>query len=130
MIEKQRKKDLAASYKQSFRRMGVYQLRNTANGKLLICGSMDLDGARNRLAFMQQTNTNSMPEIQQDWKLHGGDSFVYEELDEIKPKEEFAGDREEMKKYKKEVDALLGLWVEKLKPFGEAGYNQAKRLQL
>jgi hypothetical protein len=122
-MDKQRKKELASAYTQSFRRMGVYQIRNVENGKLLLCSTMDLDGARNRLLFTQQTNINSMSVLQQDWNRYGGASFVFEELDEIKPDEAFA-DAEQRKKYKDEVDALLELWIEKLQPFGERGYNK------
>ncbi|ASS64916.1 MULTISPECIES: GIY-YIG nuclease family protein [unclassified Paenibacillus] len=126
-LDKQSKKELASEYKQSFRPMGVYQIRNTQNGKVLVCGSMDLPGAKNRLDFFKSTGLNSMHELQQDWKTYGADSFVYEELDQIKPKEEFMGDRSELKAYQAEVDALLELWLEKLEPYGDKGYNKPKR---
>lgn len=126
-MEKQRKRELGTAYAQSFRRMGVYQIRNVENGKILVLGSMDLDGAKNRLAFMQQTNMNTVFELQQDWNKHGGSSFVFEELDSIKPREENVTDRNELKKYQTEVDALLELWIEKLQPYEEKGYNRRPR---
>jgi hypothetical protein len=126
-LDKQQKKDLATSYKQTYRPMGVYQIRNVKNGKILVDGSMDLDGARNRLAFMKKTNMNSINDLQQDWKTYGGDSFEFEELDQIKPFDEIRGDASELKSYRDEVDALLDLWLEKLQPYGEKGYNKAKR---
>lgn len=126
-LDKQRKKELASAYKQSFRPMGVYQIRNVENGKVYVDGSMDLDGARNRLAFMKQTNLNTIMELQQDWNKYGGDCFVFEELDRIKPREEVLNDTSELKKYKDEVDALLELWLEKLQPYGDKGYNKTKR---
>ncbi|WP_138495578.1 GIY-YIG nuclease family protein [Paenibacillus pinistramenti] len=122
-MDKQRKKDLASQYTQSFRRMGIYQIRNTDNGKILVCSAMDLDGARNRLLFTQQTNVNSMSALQQDWNRYGGACFVFEELDELKPEEEFA-DPEARKKYKGELEALLELWLEKLQPYEDRGYNR------
>ncbi|QWU18323.1 hypothetical protein SAMN04487895_11641 [Paenibacillus sophorae] len=126
-LDKQKKKELASSYVQSFRPMGVYQIRNVKNGKILVLGSMDLTGARNRLAFIQQTNINNINELKQDWNEHGGGSFVFEELDQIKPREETLNDRSELKEYQEEVDALLELWIEKLQPFGDKGYNKPKR---
>lgn len=125
--DKQRKKELASAYAQSFRPMGVYQIRNVKNGKILVLGSMDLPGARNRLAFMQQTKLNSIMELREDWKEYGGDAFVFEELDQIKPREESVADRSELKSYQEEVDALLELWIDKLQPFGDKGYNKPKR---
>ncbi|AIQ63434.1 hypothetical protein PSTEL_10410 [Paenibacillus stellifer] len=125
--DKQRKKELASAYAQSFRPMGVYQIRNVKNGKILVLGSMDLPGARNRLAFMQQTKLNSIMELREDWKEYSGDAFVFEELDQIKPREESVADRAELKSYQEEVDALLELWIDKLQPFGDKGYNKPKR---
>ncbi|AIQ12287.1 GIY-YIG nuclease family protein [Paenibacillus durus] len=126
-LDKQKKKELASAYAQSFRPMGVYQIRNVKNGKILVLGSMDLTGARNRLEFLQQTNINSINELKQDWKEYGGDSFVFEELDQIKPREEILNDISELNEYQEEVDALLELWIEKLQPFGDKGYNKPKR---
>ncbi|MCM3627043.1 GIY-YIG nuclease family protein [Paenibacillus glycanilyticus] len=126
-VEKQRKRELGTAYAQSFRRMGIYQIKNVENGKILVLGTMDLEGAKNRLAFMQQTNMNTVFELQQDWNKYGGSSFAYEELDTIKPREEHLNDRSELKKYQAEVDALLELWLEKLQPYDEAGYNRRPR---
>lgn len=126
-MEKHRKRELGTAYAQTFRRMGVYQIRNAVNNKILVLGSMDLDGAKNRLAFMQQTNMNTVFELQQDWNKYGGNCFVFEELDSIKPREENLSDRSELKKYQEEVDALLELWMEKLQPFEEKGYNRRPR---
>ncbi|ACT00621.1 GIY-YIG nuclease family protein [Paenibacillus sp. JDR-2] len=126
-MEKQRKRELGTAYAQTFRRMGVYQIRNTENDKILVLGSMDLDGAKNRLAFMQQTNMNTVFELQQDWNKYGGSCFAFEELDSIKPREENVTDRSELKKYQAEVDALLELWIEKLQPYEEKGYNRRPR---
>ncbi|RJG15353.1 GIY-YIG nuclease family protein [Paenibacillus thiaminolyticus] len=127
-LDKQRKKELASAYQKSFRPMGVYQIRNVKNGKIFVDGTMDLEGAKNRLEFMKQTKMNSIiPELKQDWDAYGGDCFVFEELDQIKPREESVADRSELKKYRDEVDALLDLWIEKLQPFGDNGYNKPKR---
>ncbi|MDI4646848.1 GIY-YIG nuclease family protein [Cohnella hashimotonis] len=125
-MDKQRKKQLAEAYAQSFRAMGVYQIRNAENGKVLVRSSMDLDGARNRFEFMKQMNNNTLPELKTDWDRYGGSVFEFSELDRIKPKEETVTDRAELKKYQEEVDALAELWVEKLQPYGDNGYHKPK----
>ena len=124
--DKQGRKEIANAYKQSFRRMGIYQIRNQQNGKILVCSSMNLDSAKNRFEFMKSTNLNSILELQHDWKDSGGACFIYEELDQIKPKEEVLADQSELKGYQQELDELLELWIEKLQPFGERGYNKQK----
>jgi len=126
-LDKQKKKELAAAYTQTFRPMGIYQIRNVKNDKVFVDGSMDLDGARNRLAFSIQTNINTITELQQDWKTYGGSCFVFEELDRIKPSEDAVNELSEMKKYRDDVNALLDLWLDKLQPYGENGYNKSKR---
>ncbi|TBL81577.1 GIY-YIG nuclease family protein [Paenibacillus thalictri] len=127
MLDKQKKKELSTAYAQTFRSMGVYQIRNTENGKLYVDGTMDLDGARNRLEFMKQTKLNTIIELQRDWNTYGGDCFVFEELDRIKPKEEIITDKAELKQYRDEVKTLLELWLDKLQPYGDNGYNRPKR---
>ncbi|WP_027084837.1 GIY-YIG nuclease family protein [Cohnella panacarvi] len=126
-LDKQQKKDLATAYKQSFRPMGVYQIRNTVNGKALVGSSMDLDGMNNRLAFSKQMNANTFMELRDDWNRYGGNAFVFEVLDRIKPREEQMNDPSELDGYKEEVETLLELWLEKLQPYGERGYNKPKR---
>lgn len=126
-LDKQQKKELATAYKQSFRPMGVYQIRNTENGKVLVGSSMDLDGMNNRLAFAKQLNSNMFTELKEDWSRYGGNAFVFEVLDRIKPRDEQMNDPSELEAYKEEVETLLELWLDKLQPYGERGYNKPKR---
>ncbi|MNY68784.1 hypothetical protein D3C86_2066070 [compost metagenome] len=88
---------------------------------------MDLDGMRNRLEFCKQMNTNTFNELQKDWAAFGGDCFVFEVLDRIEPRDEILLDAADLKSYRAEVDALLELWLEKLEPYEEKGYNKRKR---
>ncbi|NOU68598.1 GIY-YIG nuclease family protein [Paenibacillus sp. LMG 31461] len=127
MLDKQKKKELATNYKQTFRAMGVYQIRNTQNDKIFVNGSMDLDGMKNRLEFCKQMNTNTFNELQKDWATFGGQVFVFEVLDRIEPRDEIMLDAADLKSYRSEVDALLELWLEKLEPYDDKGYNKRKR---
>ncbi|MNF95089.1 hypothetical protein D3C84_778270 [compost metagenome] len=127
MLDKQKKKELATNYTQTFRAMGVYQIRNTKNGKIYVNGSMDLDGMKNRLDFCKQMNTNTFNELKEDWATFGGACFEFEVLDRIEPREEIVVDATDTKSYRAEVDALLELWLEKLEPYGDKGYNKRKR---
>lgn len=125
-MDKQRKKQLAADYAQAFRPVGVYQIRNVNNGKVLVCASVDLAGARNRFDFYKQMNMNAIPELRHDWQRHGADSFVFEELDRLKPPEDAGGGPND-KERREEAEALLALWLEKLQPYGDNGYNKRER---
>ncbi|WP_276353328.1 GIY-YIG nuclease family protein [Cohnella caldifontis] len=125
-LEKQRKKELADAYARSFRPMGVFQLRNTANGKIYVGAAMDLDGMRNRVFFMGG-QTEPFAVLRQDWRQYGPESFAFEILDRLDPKEDSLASQADLAKYKEELDALLELWLEKLQPYGDRGYNKPKR---
>lgn len=126
-LDRQKKKELSSAYQQTIRPMGIYAIRNTKNGKILVDSTLDLDGARNRLTFSKQTNLNSVIELRQDWQQYGADSFEFEELDRIKPLEDATGDPAELRQYKEDLKALLELWLEKLEPYGDKGYNRPRR---
>jgi hypothetical protein len=125
--DRQRKKDLVAEYKQTFRPMGVYQIRNLDNGKIFVAGSMNLDAARNRHEFTSLRSAQPpIPELHADWTRDGGTRFVFEELDRLTPREGATATDAELKAYREELDALVELWLEKLQPYGERGYNKRR----
>jgi hypothetical protein len=126
-IDKQKKKELSAAYTQSVHPYGIYQIRNTVNGKVWVDSTMNLEGARNRVEFQRQTNMNSIPHLRDDWSRFGGESFVFEELDRLNPGEDDANDKQTARKYRDELDVLLQLWLDKLQPYGDKGYNVPKR---
>lgn len=122
------RKSLASAYQKSFRPMGVYQIRNVKNGKIFVDGTMDLEGAKNRLEFMKQTKMSGIiPEPE------AGLGRIRRRLLRVRgTRSDQATGRERrrpyrIEKYRDEVDALLDLWIEKLQPFGDNGYNKPKR---
>lgn len=125
-LDKQKKKELAAAFAKSFRPMGIFQLRNTGNGKIFVGAAMDLDGMRNRIAFSAGQHEAPFNELKEEWARFGPDSFVYEILDQLKPQTDSPADRAELAQLKAELDALLELWLDKLQPYGDKGYNKKK----
>ncbi|NLY73676.1 MAG: GIY-YIG nuclease family protein, partial [Firmicutes bacterium] len=47
----ERRKELIQEYKNRKPNMGVYQIRNKANGKIKVLSSLNLDAALNRFQF-------------------------------------------------------------------------------
>lgn len=125
-LDKQQKKQLAAQFAKSFRPMGIFQLRNKITDKIYVGAAMDLDGMRNRIAFFAGQNDAPFYEIKEDWIKHGPDSFVFEVLDRLKPQADEVSDEGELAAYKSDLEALLALWLEKLQPYGDKGYNRRK----
>ena len=114
------KKELKEEYKQLKFRMGVFQIRNTANGKIYVDSSLNLDAIWNRLRMQLKFGGHPNETLQSEWNAFGEEKFVYEILGEIEQKDGEEPD------YKKEVKTLESLYIEELTPFGEKGYNRKK----
>lgn len=106
-------------YKNTPTPMGVYQIRNTANDKVLVGGSLNLDGRRNRFNFeLAQGTTSTDREMKRDWERFGASSFVFEVLEQLKPVDDPRHD------YKADLADLEKKWLDKLQPYGDRGYNK------
>lgn len=111
------KKALTREYKETQRPMGVYQVRNTVNGKVLIGTSVDLPAILNRLRGELRLGGLRNRALQQDWNEHGPEAFEIEILDTLAPSDKPGYSP------KDDLKALEALWLEKLMPFEERGYN-------
>jgi hypothetical protein len=116
-----RRKELKLAYKQNPLPMGVFQLKNNVNGKMLIGGSMNLPGMKNRLLFQLRMDSHPSNELQADWRSLGADAFSFDVLETIKAEEI------PQEEWKKNVLALEEKWLANLEPYGEKGYNRLKQ---
>jgi hypothetical protein len=113
-----RRAGLKQAYKENPPAMGVYAVRNRANGKVLVGTSLNLPGMLNRIRFELTTGMHrTSPALQEDWNRYGADSFSFETLDVLPPAKEPGADPKE------ELAVLESLWLDRLRPYGEAGYN-------
>ncbi len=112
------RKELIKEYKQTLRPMGIYQIRNLINGKIFIGRSNDLKGIINRNRFQLKNNLHMNKEMQSDYIEFGEENFSFDILDYLSPREEMQGD------YTEELKMLEEMWLEKLQPFNENGYNK------
>jgi len=101
--------------------MGIFQLRNEVNGKIFVGSSMDLPAIFNRTRFQLFGGSHPNKELEADWRQLGSNKFAFEVLEEIVPREDLNYD------YKADLDTLEDLWLEKLEPYGEKGYNERKK---
>ena len=114
-----KRKEIKNQYKQTLQKMGIYQITNLVNQKVLLGSSMNLDGIINRHKFELKMGSHKNKDLQNDWNKFGENSFAFEVLEEIEPRENLD--------YQKELEFLEDLWLEKLQPFGEKGYNEKKK---
>lgn len=82
------KKELKEAYKQMVFPMGVFQIKNSSNGKVLIDNSTDMQAKWNRHKMELKFGNHKNKELQKDWNNLGEVNFNFEILSELKPSEE------------------------------------------
>jgi group I intron endonuclease len=119
----QRRKELNREYQERVKPSGVFQIKNLANGKVLLGSSLNLEGPLNKHRFMLRINSHTNKELQRDWNEFGEDQFSFEILETIQIKEDPNFN------LKDELTLLEEIWLEKLQPFGERGYNSDAKIR-
>jgi hypothetical protein len=114
-----RKKELKQQYKEIKIEAGVYQIRNTKNGKILIESTPNLKTINGkRFSLERGSHTNKL--LQNELQEFGAEAFVIEVLEILEtPKESIFDVKDALKKLKEK-------WLNKLQPYGEYGYNTLK----
>jgi len=111
------RKELIREYKETGRPMGIFCVRNTATGKVLIGSSTDLPGILNRHRWQLEMGMHANRDLQNDWNTLGPQAFAFETLDTLsKPDEPGYQPADDLKE-------LLDMWMEKLSPYGDRGYH-------
>ncbi len=116
-----RKKALKKDYQTSHRQMGIYQIRNLTNDKVMVGQSLNLPAIFNRSKLQLRNGTHPNRQLQIDWRELGEEKFAFEILDEISPNADPARD------YREELNFLEDLWLENLQPYEPHGYNERKK---
>lgn len=97
--------------------MGVYKITNQKNGKIFIGSAENVEGRLNRIRFQLKLGNYPVKEIQQDYNDAGDAAFEIEVLDYLAPKEDSNNN------YREDLNMLEEMWLDKLQPFGDKGYN-------
>jgi hypothetical protein len=119
-MDKNKRKQLLAEYKEIKTLMGIVKITNQMNGKIFMKSYPNL---KNKwLTIQGQLNMGRFAnmELQKDWNRHGSQSFTYEVL-EAKKTDDITDVRWAMKQ-------MMKPWLEKLQPFGDRGYNKPPRM--
>ncbi len=111
------RKALIREYKADRRPMGVFQVRNTLSGKVFLGSTVDLPSMLNRQRAQLQMGAHPNRPLQADWRAHGADAFAFEVLDTLTPSDEAGYDPAA------DLRTLEAMWLAKVAPFGERGYN-------
>ena len=102
------KKKLKQAYKQMKFPMGVFQIKNIVNNKVLIDNSIDMESKWNRHKMELKFGNHRNKYLQKDWNEFGEANFTFEILSELKKKDE------ENINYQKELQILQDLVIDEL----------------
>jgi hypothetical protein len=111
------KRTLKREYKEATIPAGVYRVWNKVNDRSLVGSSVNLPAILNRHRAELKVNGHRNRDLQRDWNALGESAFTFEILDTLKPQEEPGTD------VKRDLATLEDLWLERLAPYGERGYN-------
>ena len=112
------RKEIHRAYKEHVKPGGIFMVKNTANGKVLLGSSLNLEGPLNRHRFMLKIGSHTNKALQKDWDEFGPDNFVFEILEEVKMEQDNPNfDLQD------ELTLLEEIWLEKLQPVGERGHH-------
>lgn len=115
-MDKARRKELTAQYREMKTYMGVVKITNTENGRMYIAGYPNL---KNKWASIQSQLENGLhvsSALQRDWNRLGPGAFTYEVLEQAST--------EDVSDVPWTVKRMELAWLLKLEPFGEGGYNK------
>ncbi len=113
------KKELKNQYKQNQPRMGVFQIKNLESGKIFLGRGMNVQGKLNSAKFQLEQGSHPNRELLDDFKRLGAEKFSFEALDYLDPKKDDLN-----YDYTDDLKLLEHMWLEKLQPYGDKGYNK------
>jgi len=119
-MDKEKRKALIKEYKMTPRPVGVYLIRNEENGRLFVGGSLNVQAMMNRHQLQLSVGSHPNERLQEDWNTFGAEAFTFEVLECLDPSDDLSHD------YTDDLAALEELWLEKIQPYGESGYNTGK----
>ena len=118
-MDKERKKELQAQYRQRKIMMGVIQIKNRENGKIFVGAYPDLNNHWQNLQTRLDSGLFSSGALVRDWKTYGAGAFTCEVLEEAEQPE---GSTPET--VRQQLNKMAREWMELLEPYGEKGYNR------
>ena len=112
-MDKARRRELKASYRESLPEAGVYRIVNSANGKSLVGSTTNLKSLENKLAFgaSQQMPGVLDHRLRPDARVFGVNAFNLEILERLDLTPEMTPDQ-----IRSDLAVLEQLWREKFDP--------------
>ena len=117
------KRDIKREYIERKKPAGVFQVKNTVNGKVLLGSSLNIEGPLNSHKFMLTIGQHRNKALQKEWNEYGPDAFVFEILEVVNIKDDPSFNLSD------ELALLEQIWLEEIQPFGKRGYNKDSNIR-
>jgi group I intron endonuclease len=117
------RKDLKREYQERDQTAGVFQIKNSVNGKVFLGSSLNLHGPLNYHKFALAQGNHRNLALQQEWNAYGPDAFVFDVLEVVKPTDDPNFNLND------ELTLIEQIWLEELQPVGERGYNTDTKIR-
>jgi hypothetical protein len=112
---------LKQEYKQARHAMGIFRVRNLVNDRSFVGSTSNLPAMLNRQRAQLSMGVHANRALQKDWDELGSEAFEFGVLDELIPRDQPTYDPTA------DLQALEELWLDRLSPYEERGYNKAPR---
>jgi len=106
-------------YKERRKPAGIYQIKNTVNGRFLLGSSINLEGVLNSQRFKLSAGMHPNKVLQQEWNTFGTDKFSFKILESVQKNNDPCFSVED------ELTLLKQIWLEKLRDDGSEDYNMS-----
>jgi hypothetical protein len=117
------RKEAIRAYKEAPKPAGVFQIKNLVSGKVYLGSCLNLNGSLNRAKFELKNKMNRIEQLQKDYDELGADNFSFDIIEVVTPKDDPNFNLED------ELTLLEEIWIEKLQPFSEKGYNKDPKIR-
>lgn len=122
-LDLRRRKEWAALYKLARKAAGIYGIRNTVTGRILLGSSVNLHGPLNRHRTELKLGSHRCRELQDDWNRLGEDAFTFEILETV-PAVLDGLERDQA------LRELERKWIADRQPFARHCYNTSEKIRL
>lgn len=112
------KNALKRAYKENPPPAGIYQITNTVSGKIFIGKGINVRGILNSQQAQLKFGSHQNSVLQADWNQYGEGEFLFDVVDQLDTA------NKSPQEIREDLAMLEELWLEKLQPYGERGYNK------
>ncbi|UOO36823.1 GIY-YIG nuclease family protein [Oscillospiraceae bacterium CM] len=107
-MDKEHRKQQITDYKERQQTGGVFIIKNTVNGKVLLDAAPDILAAQNRFEFAKQMNSCVTPKLKADWEKDSATAFTFQVLETLDK-----SDTQTAEQFRDDLKVLKELWRDK-----------------